>query len=261
MQPQYASQPLPPPAKSGSGLKILFIVLAILGVMGLLGAAGVYYAWHKAKQVVTERAAAQGIDLHAFTEVHQGRNYNACDLLTKEDLSQILSLTVERADGTGKSTHSTCRYYSSGAQQRAQEEAAAAQKKIEEESKAGAVPDAQKVQDIGNMIRGITGAAGAASDAPMLTIEVSSGDGKAVMTAFKLAMGISGMAVNKDAVPGSPNLMQEQVKGVGDEAMFGPLLSLSMFRQGDVAVQIDGRLLPGGREAQIAIAKRIFSKL
>ena len=30
-----------------------------------------------------------------------------------------------------------------------------------------------------------------------------------------------------------------------------------MFRKGDVGVQIDGRLLPGGREAQIAIAKRM----
>jgi hypothetical protein len=258
-QPQYAAQPLPPRAKSGSGMKILFIVLAILCVMGLLGATGVWYAWHKAKQF----AATQGIDLNGITETQRGpaHRYDACDLLTKEDLSQILSLTVERADGTGKSTHSTCRYYSSGAQQRAQEEAAEAKKKIEDESKSGSVPDAQKVQDIGNMIRGITGAAGAAGDAPMLTIEVESGNAKATMTAFKLAMGITGAAVNKDAAPGAPNLMQEQLKGVGDEASFGPLLSLSMFRQGNVAVQIDGRLLPGGREAQIAIAKRIFSKL
>jgi hypothetical protein len=79
-------------------------------------------------------------------------------------------------------------------------------------------------------------------------------------------MGLTGAAMNAEAdrdksTRAAPNLMHEDVKGVGDEAMFGPLLSLSMFRQGDVCVQIDGRMLPGGRDAQIAIAKRIFSKL
>jgi hypothetical protein len=48
---------------------------------------------------------------------------------------------------------------------------------------------------------------------------------------------------------------------VGDEAISGALLSLFMFRKGDVSVQLDARLLPGGRDAQIAIAKRIISKL
>jgi hypothetical protein len=34
-----------------------------------------------------------------------------------------------------------------------------------------------------------------------------------------------------------------------------------MFRKGDVSVQLDARLLPGSRDVQIAIAKRIISKL
>jgi hypothetical protein len=263
-QPAQYAQPLPA-AKSGAGLKILFVVLAIIGLMAVLAVGGVWYAIHRVKQA----AANNGINLSDFSETRRGpaQRYDACDLLTKEDLSQILNLNVERAEGSGKSTHSTCRYYSSGAQQRAQDEAAAAKKKIEEESKAGTqVDEAQKVRDVGNMIRGITGAAGAAGNVPMLSIEVESENAKAVTTAFKLAMGVTGGLINAQAAhdgstPAAPNLMREDVKGVGDEAMFGPLLSLSMFRKGDVAVQIDGRLLPGGREAQIAIVKRIFSKL
>ena len=39
--PQYA-QPLPPAAKSGPGLKILFVVLGILGLMGVLAIGGVW---------------------------------------------------------------------------------------------------------------------------------------------------------------------------------------------------------------------------
>ena len=219
-------------------------------------------SFHKTKQL----AASNGIDLNSFSETHHGpaRRLDACELLTKEDLSQILSLTVERSEGTGKSTHSRCQYFSSGAAQRAQDEAIAARKKIEEESKAGDsnVDQAQKLQDVGNLVRGITGAAGAAADGALLSIEVDSENGKATMTAFKIAMGLTGAAMkSQGGTGGAPNLVSEGVQGVGDEAMFGPLLSLSMFRKGDISLQIDGRLLPGGRDAQIAIAKRVFSKL
>jgi hypothetical protein len=257
--PQYV-QPLPPAAKSGSGLKILLVVLVILGLMGMLAVGGVWYAWHKTKEI----AASKGIDLNSFSETHNGpaRRVDACDLLTKEDLSRILNLNVDRVEGGGRATHSTCRYYSSGASQRAQDEAIAAKKKLDEAAKSGnSTPDAAQVEQVGNMIRGITGAAGNAGDAPMLSIEVETQNAKAAMAGFKIAMGLTGLGVMKDAPPGAANLVHEEVKGIGDEAMFGPLLSLSMFRKGDVSLQIDGRLLPGGRDAQIAIAKTVFSKL
>jgi len=261
--PQYA-QPLPPAAKSGAGLKILFVVLVILGLMGVLAIGGVWFAWHKVKQA----AANNGIDLNSFSETHRGpaRQFDACELLTKEDLSQILNLNIERAEGDGLSTHSTCRYFSSGAQQRSLEEAAAAKKKLEEETNAGNSKADQSVviNDVGNMVRGITGAAGPAvgeTNGLMLTIGVDSENAKAAMAGFKLGMGLTGAIVMKGADPEGKAMMREEVKGVGDEAISGPLLSLFMFRKGDVSVQLDARLLPGGRDAQIAIAKRIISKL
>jgi hypothetical protein len=261
--PQYP-EPLPPIAKSGAGLKILFVVLVILGLMGVLAIGGVWFGWHKVKQA----AANNGIDLNSFSETHPGpaRQFDACELLTKEDLSQILNLNVERAEGDGLSTHSTCRYFSSGAQQRSLEEAAAAKKKIEEETKAGNSKADQSVvvNDVGNLVRGITGAAGPAvgeTNGLMLTIGIDSENAKAAMAGFKLGMGLTGAIVMKGADPEGKAMMREEVKGVGDEAISGPLLSLFMFRKGDVSVQLDARLLPGGRDAQIAIAKRILSKL
>jgi hypothetical protein len=267
--PQYAppsqyAQPLPPAAKSGSGSKILFVVLGILGLLGVLAIGGVWFAWHKVKQA----AANNGIDLNSFSETRRGpaRQFDACELLTKEDLSQILNLNVERAEGDGLSTHSTCRYFSSGAQQRALEEAATAKKKLEEETKAGNPKAEQSVviNDVGDMVRGIAGAAGPAvgeTNGLMLTIGVDSENAKAAMAGFKLGMGLTGAIVMKGADPEGKAMMREEVKGVGDEAISGPLLSLFMFRKGDVSVQLDARLLPGGRDAQIAIAKRIISKL
>ncbi len=258
--PPY-SQPLPPPAKSGAGMKILFVALGIVGLMGVLFIGGLMFAWHKAKQA----AALNGIDLSGLTETHHGptRRLNACELLTREDLSQILNLNVERVEGTGSSTHSTCRYYSAAAQQRGTDEAAAAMKKLEDASKSDAsnAGQAERIKDLGNMIRGVTSAAAGASNAPMLTIETESGNARAAMVGFKIGMGLGNAVVTKGADPSASALMREDVKGVGDEAMFGPLLSLFMFRKGDVSVQLDGRTLPGGREAQIAIAKRIVSRL
>jgi hypothetical protein len=132
--PQYA-QPLAPAAKSGSGLKILFVVLGVFGVMAMVFIGLFWYAAHKVKQI----ASNNGIDLNGITETHQGpvRRFDACELLTKDELSQILKLNIERVESTGKSSTSTCSYYSSEAQQRGLDEAAAAKKRIEDAAKAG----------------------------------------------------------------------------------------------------------------------------
>src|ERR1039458_2727531 len=169
--PRYA-QPLPPAAKSGSGLKILFVVLGILGLMGVLAIGGGWFALHKVKQA----AANNGIDLNSFSETRRGpaRRLDACELLTKEDLSQILNLNIERVESTGRSTHSTCCYYSSAAQQRASDEAAAAMKKLQEETKAGnsKADQSAAINDFGNMVRGITGAVAAEQSHPLAFVHI-----------------------------------------------------------------------------------------
>jgi hypothetical protein len=263
-QPQYV-QPPPPAAKSGGGWKILIAVLAILGILGALAIAGVWYAVHTVKQEVKQAAASQGIDLSAITETHRGpvRTFDACALLTKEDLSQILSLPVERAEGSGTSATSSCEYYSSQAQQRGEQEALAAAKKMEgHKTSDNAAEQAQGVRDFGDLVRGITGAVGAMNNAPILSITIESADPKALVAGFKTGMaGVGAGIQNQLGSGGAPNLVTEDAPGVGDEGIFAPLFGNSVFRKGDVAVFIYGRRLPGGREAQIAIAKRIFSKL
>ncbi len=93
--PQYAqppyTQPLAPPAKSGSGLKILLVVLGIFLLLGMVAVGGIMYAVHRAKQAI---ASTTGVDLNSFSEQRHGpaRRLDACALLTKDDLSQILNL-------------------------------------------------------------------------------------------------------------------------------------------------------------------------
>jgi hypothetical protein len=119
----------------------------------------------------------------------------------------------------------------------------------------------EQIKNLGNMIQGIAGFAAGVTDGPMLTIETESENAKAAMAGFKIGAGLGAAVVGQDAAPAAKTALREEVKGVGDEAMFGPLSSLFMFRKGDVSVQLDARTLPGGRDTEIAIAKRILSKL
>ena len=257
--PQTYSQPQPPGAKTASGLKILFVLLGVIVFLGMLSFGAIWYGWHKVKQTV----ALKGINLD--TEVDRGpaRKLDACELLTKEDLAQILNLPIERSEGTGRSTHSTCRYYSSAAQQRGADEAAAAFRKLQDAGKSGdsSVRQEDALKNLENMVRGVAGAAAGTANDSVLTIEVESENAKAAMAGFRIGAGLGVAVVGADAKPEARKAFREEVKGIGDEAVFGPLASLLMFRKGDVSVQIDARTLPSGRDTEIAIAERVAAKL
>jgi hypothetical protein len=257
--PQPSSQPQPPASKTGSGLKVLFVVLGVIAFLGMLSVGAIWYGWHKVKQTV----ASQGIDLNTAVDRGAGRQLDACELLTKEDLAQILNLAIERSEGTGRSTHSTCRYYSSAAQQRGTDEAAAAFKKLQQNTKSNDSPAQQDeaLKNLETMVRSVGGAAAGTVNDSVLNIEVESENAKAAMAGFRLGAGLAAAVVGADAKPEARKAFREEVQGIGDEAVFGPLQSLLMFRKGDVSVQIDARTLPGGRDTEIAIAQRIAAKL
>src|SRR6202047_2894697 len=48
--PQPYSQPQPPGAGSGAGLKILFVVLGVITFLGMLSFGAIWYGWHKVKE-------------------------------------------------------------------------------------------------------------------------------------------------------------------------------------------------------------------
>jgi hypothetical protein len=96
----------------------------------------------------------------------------------------------------------------------------------------------------------------------VISIETESDNAKAAMAGFKIAMAaMTGGGVAPKGKEEEMKVLREDIKGVGDEAIMGPLASMFMFRKGNVAVMIDGRALTGGRDMQIAIGKRIADKL
>ena len=159
---------------------------------------------------------------------------------------------LERAEGGGRSTNSKCTYYSSAAIGNATNAAADAFQRMHQtrSSTTDAADQEKALKDVGSMVRGMVGSQ---SNGLVLSLELETENAKAALAAFKLAMGMMTAGMEK-----SPALREDIL---GDEAIVGPLGSIFAFRKGDVAVTIDGRALPGGRDSEIAIAKRIAGKL
>ncbi len=111
---QQAFPPTPlPPAKKGSGLKILAFVLVFFVVAAVATVGGLYYVAHRLKQAVVEKAASAGVDLNSISSpgtsdtASKIRNYKACDLLSRTDASAMLGEPIERIEDQG----ATCLYY------------------------------------------------------------------------------------------------------------------------------------------------------
>src|SRR5271165_1441650 len=109
--PVPAAAPMPAP-KSGSGLKILLVVLTCLGLMGLVVVGGVYYAVHKVKQAVVQKAQDLGVDLPAATSAISSSSRPAhlkkpCDYLSKQQAADLLGEPIDRVEIESAS----CLYY------------------------------------------------------------------------------------------------------------------------------------------------------
>jgi hypothetical protein len=252
-QAYSAPQPLPPAAKSGSGLKILLIVLAVFAFLGVLLVGGLMYGWHKVK----ETAASKGIDLNDLSDTQRtpGRRIDACELLTKEELSAILKMPIDRTEGNGKSTNSNCKYFSNSAQDKAATDTTEALKRLTEaggNNSSDQAAQEKAMKEMGSVIRGISGSQ---ANGMVLSIEIQTENAKSAMAAFKIAMAAMTMGQEKNKA------LREDIQGVGDEAIMGPLASLFMVRKGNTSIGIDGRALTAGRDAQIEIAKAIVAKL
>jgi hypothetical protein len=229
-------------------------------VLGAFSFSAIWYGWHKVKQTV----ASTGFDVGNLSQARSGgRQLDACELLTREDLTQILSLTIDRVESSGRSSHSTCNYYSAVAAQHGADQVASGFKKIQEDMKDGNSPTQPEegLKDLETIIRGFASGAAGVSHGPVLSVEVNSETARAAMAGLRLGVGIGAAVVGKGAKPEARAIMAEELKGVGDEAVFGPLQTLFMFRKGDVSVKIDGRTLPGGRDTEIGIARRIAARL
>lgn len=272
-QPPSHPQAFPPaplpPAKKGSGLKILAFVLVFFVLAGVATVGGLYYVVHRLKQAAVEKAASVGVDLNSVSSpVTSGtaskmRTYKACDLLSKADATAMLGEPIERIEDRG----ATCLYYGPAglSGKLAQKGTADLMNQIQQP---GAKVNGNDVTDsLSKLMGGLAAQAGAAGggaapgtsgDVPLLTFVVDGEDGKPQMTALTATKAIFG-GIGKTASGGTQGFGAD-IPGLGDRAVRLANLGLNVL-QGNTLIRLVPGPVPDANAKTIAIARAILPKL
>jgi hypothetical protein len=251
---------LPAASPSGSGLKLLLVVVACLGFLGLLAIGGIYYAVHKVKQTVTEKAQKYGIDLPAMAPSSASSRHvhllKPCAYLSAQEVSNLLGQPVERTP----TEEGGCVYFGPpGLAQKLGR--AGVSSAIQHAQTPGANAGPADLNATLNQLAGsmgaATGQAGIGGEAPLLTLVVGS-DGKTQMAALKANQALFG-GIMKGASEGKETY-GTKIEGLGDSAVRLPMLGLNVLR-GDVIVRVVPGPVPNADAKCIAIARAVLRQL
>jgi len=251
---QIQQPPAPVVAKSGSGFKIVAIVLVCFVAAGILAVGAVLYAVHRVKQAVVEKAASYGVDLHtspsSASSVSKARHVSACQLLSKDEAAQLLGEPMERTEDQS----SSCLYFGPPglAEKLAREAAADTMKRAQAP---GSDVGGGEVADTMTRLLGSVAAAQqpGGGDAPLLTLVVDWTDGKAQMTAMSiLNAGVSRSEAVKGGTADIPNL--------GDRAIRLGNLGLNVLK-GDAIIRIVPGPVPSANDKVIAVARAVLPRV
>jgi len=250
-QPPALSQggPINPPgaAASSSGSKIILIIVGVFLAIGLLGAAALMYVGHKVRQVASD----YGINPGSTTPIGRPHSYNACDLLSKDEASQILGTPIASSKVNGTGVTSRCDFYP--AKQGNSDDIASA---VDSLKKIGDQPDSpQKASQVQDALTKMAKSASTDPDMAILTINVNGRDGRSNMAGFAGAYRIMAGITKQSGMKAS-----EDISGIGDRAVLGAIGNM-MFLKGDTSVELAGPAVLGSKDAAIALARRIASRL
>jgi hypothetical protein len=235
----YAHPPIvaPPVKKSGGVLKILLVVGAIFVVLIGVAVAGLVYVGIRAKNALDAAAEQHGIPLGDLASNERGslRGANPCSFLTAAEAGQILRVSIVRTE----TERNKCSYFASPTAANSAKTANSL-----EQLKAAKGTEQEK-QELERYAKAIAAPQNPGS-VPYLTIEYAE-DGRTHMAGVKIAAGAVGEF--------------EKITGVGDEAMVGPLGSIFVFLYKGIAVEMDLRQVPEGRDRGIQLAKKITPRM
>jgi hypothetical protein len=253
-----------PVAKSGSGLKILLVVVAVLGLMGLVVIGGVYYAVHKVKQAVVQKAQDLGVDLPAATSVINSSSRPAhlkkpCDYLSKQQAADLLGEPIDRVEIESAS----CLYYGPAglSSKLAQNQASNTFQRAQQPGSTVSGNDiATSVDQMASTLNQATGQTGGGAEMPLLILGIDA-DGKAQMAALNASSAIFG-GIFKAAEANGPKGMtfQETIPGLGDRAIRLPKMGLNVL-QGEILVRVITGPIPDAKAKTIEIARAVLKKL
>jgi hypothetical protein len=243
-------------------MKILAVVLACLGVMGVVVIGGIWYAAHRIKEAVVEKAQENGVDLHSIvppakTTANLHKTHRACELLSKEEASNLLGEPVERSEYQD----SACMYYgpSGLAAKLAQQQMSKAVKKAEAPGSHAVVDITNAADQLANTIGAASGQIGSGGEMPLLILTVAE-DGRSVMTALNTSSAIFNGIKSAADPDGKEPSIGGQIKGLGDQAVRMPKLGLQVL-QGDTVIGLIPGPVPDSDAKTINLARLVLKRL
>jgi zinc-ribbon domain len=99
-----------PPAKSGSGVKILVIVLAVLALGAVAMVGGVLYVGHRVVGKIKDKAAEVGISTPNLDKPVVSSHGDVCRFLSESDVSKAIGVTITET----RSSENSCEYLAHG---------------------------------------------------------------------------------------------------------------------------------------------------
>lgn len=253
--------PISAPAPSSSGSKLILIVGGLLLAIVVLGAIGGYLVYRKAKEVVSDAASRAGISMTGESQASgPGRQLDPCSLLSREEAEQLTQVRYQRVDSSGAAASATCVFspapLTPDAQQaqlnkaleQLKQKAAAADSAAETAAEKGDANALSRDSGIADFTKALTGTLSGAGG--RLSIAWHGGGGATQINAIRIALRAT--AGNLD--------VSEELKGIGDEALIGPMDAMMVIRKGrdGVVIEYGG---PGGKQVLVELARRVASRM
>ena len=254
------SAPIAPAPKSASAMKLVLVLLCVLVFLGAAVVGGVIYAAHRVKQAVVQKAAENGVDLNSITSSLPStsdvrRNLpKVCDLLTKDEVSQMIGEPIDRAEPRDLS----CVYYGPPGltAKLAQDNVTnSIQRSRNPHTELSGSEVANSVEQTINSLGTQPGAID--SELPLLIISLDA-DGKAQMTAIAASKAIFGGIGRQAGEKGSG--FGADIPGLGDKAIRIPKLGLNVLK-GTTLIRVIAGPFPDPDEKTIALVRAILPKL
>jgi hypothetical protein len=242
-----AVQPGAPPAGSSAG-KLFIIIAVILLALGLCAFGAAIYGFHWIKGKVSSITGGGSGQV-------QVANGHACDLLSTQDLQQVLGVTVERSAEIMEGNDPGCAYFTNP-QAFADLQKIALEQARRDSEKASKDPSVQNskndnplsllghTEEMEGMVKGL-GLSQPDKDGKVFSFMVERNFGRRNWNTLRATVSI---------VPGF-----KEIDGVGDHAMLGSFGHAFYVLKGDSMFHLDTMYVPETRVRGAELARKLVS--
>jgi hypothetical protein len=234
--------------------KVLLIVGGIFVAICVFAIAGTIYGVHLVKKKVKEKAGMYTGGAVGGAESVAVANGNTCALLSKEELAQVLGVTVERTQEIQEGEKPGCAYYTNPAAFAELQKMAIEQAKrdsAEASKQPGPKTDnpLELLKDT-NKLEGVVksfGLSEADKEGRLFAFTVDRDFGSGNWTALRATI---------SAIPGF-----EDVQGTGDRAMIGSVGHTLIVLKGNSLITLETNYVPDARAKGAEIGGKIVSRM